>query len=167
MIQKKICLLGSFSVGKTSLISRYVNSLFSDRYLTTVGVKIDKKQLTLNGKELSLVIWDIAGEDDFTNIRTAYLRGMAGYIIVIDGTRQNSWEVALSINTLVKANVGELPMVFALNKADLKAQWQVEAQQIRALEQTGYPVLETSAKLGLGVDEVFTQLAQQWGISHD
>lgn len=64
MIQKKICLLGSFSVGKTSLISRYVNSLFSDRYLTTVGVKIDKKQLTLNGKELSLVIWDIAGEDD-------------------------------------------------------------------------------------------------------
>jgi hypothetical protein len=162
MIQKKICLLGSFSVGKTSLISRYVNSLFSGKYLTTVGVKIDKKQITLDGEDISLIIWDIAGEDDFTNIRTAYLRGMAGYIIVIDGTRQSSYDVALSINAMVKDNVGALPMVFALNKADLKAQWQVEKQHIQALEQMGYPVLETSAKHDQGVSDLFLALAKQW-----
>ncbi|MDD5393317.1 MAG: GTP-binding protein [Thiothrix sp.] len=167
MIQKKICLLGSFSVGKTSLISRYVNSLFSEKYLTTVGVKIDKKQLTHDGNELSLIIWDIAGEDDFTNIRTAYLRGMAGYIIVIDGTRQNSYDVALSIHEMVKQHVGELPMVFALNKADLKPHWQVDGQHIRPLEQFGYPVLETSAKLDNGVADIFLALIKQWGSNHD
>ena len=75
VIQKKICLLGSFSVGKTSLISRYVNSLFSEKYLTTVGVKIDKKLLTVAGQELMLMIWDIAGEDDFSTIRESYLKG--------------------------------------------------------------------------------------------
>lgn len=166
MIQKKICLLGSFAVGKTSLISRYVNSVFSEKYLTTVGVKIDKKDISLDGYDLSLMIWDIAGEDDFTNIRTAYLRGMAGYIIVIDGTRVNSWEVAQSINAMVKQNVGELPVVFALNKVDLKAQWQINEQHIRALTQTGNPVLETSAKQGLGVEIVFTALAKQLVVQH-
>ncbi len=167
MIQKKICLLGSFSVGKTSLISRYVNSLFSEKYLTTVGVKIDKKDLQLNGEDLSLLIWDIAGEDDFTHIRTAYLRGMAGYIIVIDGTRLNSWEVAISINAMVKNTVGELPMIFALNKADLKSEWQLDAQHLRILAQSGYPVMETSARLNQGVTDVFTTLAQQLMVQHD
>jgi small GTP-binding protein len=167
MIQKKICLLGSFSVGKTSLISRYVNSLFSDKYLTTVGVKIDKKQLTVDGQELSLLIWDLAGQDDFTNIRTAYLRGMAGYIIVIDGTRHNSWDIALSIDKLVRETVGELPMAFALNKADLKSQWQINDNHLRSVAQNGKPVVETSAKLGEGVEELFATLANQLVVQHD
>ena len=161
MIQKKICLLGAFSVGKSSLIRRYVNSLFTDKYLTTVGVKIDKKPLTIDAQELSLLIWDIAGEDDFSSIRTTYLRGMAGYIVVVDGTRQNSWEVALSIHQMVKTNFGDLPMVFALNKADLQPHWQIEPHQVRHLEQLGYPVIETSAKLDKGVDALFQQLAMQ------
>ncbi len=167
MIQKKICLLGSFSVGKTSLISRYVNSLFSDKYLTTVGVRIDKKQLDIDGQELSLLIWDLAGQDDFTNIRTSYLRGMAGYIIVIDGTRHNSWDVALSIDKLVRESMGELPMVFALNKADLKQEWQLNENHLRTLAQTGKPLVETSAKLGEGVEALFSALAKQLVVQHD
>ncbi len=161
MIQKKICLLGAFSVGKSSLIRRYVSSLFSDKYLTTVGVKIDKKTLQLAEQTLSLIIWDIAGEDDFSSIRPAYLRGMAGYIVVVDGTRLNSWETALTVDDMVKNTVGELPMVFALNKADAKPQWQLETQHIRRLEQSGYPVVETSAKLDSGVERLFAQLAYQ------
>ncbi len=161
MIQKKICLLGAFSVGKSSLIRRYVNSIFTDKYLTTVGVKIDKKPLTIGEQELSLLIWDIAGEDDFSSIRTTYLRGMAGYIVVMDGTRPNSWEVAIAVHNMVKTSINNLPMVFAINKADLKAQWQIEPQQIRQLEQLGYPVIETSAKLDSGVDQLFQQLATQ------
>lgn len=166
MIQQKICLLGSFSVGKTSLIRRYVDSLFSDKYLTTVGVKIDKKQLQVDGKDLSLIIWDIAGEDDFTSIRTAYLRGMAGYIIVIDATRPHSYETALAIHDMVKANAGILPAIFALNKADLKQEWQLDAQQLKHLQQLGYPVIETSAKQDIGVEAMFLQLVKQWGNQH-
>lgn len=163
MIQKKICLLGSFSVGKTSLIRRYVDSLFNDRYLTTVGVKIDKKQLQLNGQEMTLMIWDIAGEDAFTSIRTAYLRGMAGYIIVVDGTRPQSLEVALSIHQMVQESAGDLPVVFALNKADLKHQWQIDEEKLLPLRQQGHAVIETSAKWDQGVNDLFLHLAKQFG----
>lgn len=161
MLQKKICLLGAFSVGKTSLIRRYVDSLFNDKYLTTVGVKIDKKQVQINGTELSLMIWDVAGKDDFTSIRPAYLRGMAGCIIVVDGTRSHSCETALEIHNMVQDQVGPVPVIFALNKADLKTNWQVDPQQIHALYQTEHTVIETSAKLDQGVETVFTSLAQQ------
>lgn len=163
MIQQKICLLGSFSVGKTSLIRRYVDSLFSDKYLTTVGVKIDKKHLCVADQAYSLMLWDIAGEDDFTSIRTAYLRGMSGYIIVIDPTRPHSYETALSIHDMVKTSIGDLPAVFALNKADIKNIWQLDTPQHQHLHQFGYPVVETSAKQGLGVEAMFLQLIQQWG----
>jgi hypothetical protein len=163
MIQQKICLLGSFSVGKTSLIRRYVDSLFSDKYLTTVGVKIDKKQLRVAEQDYSLMLWDIAGEDDFTSIRTAYLRGMGGYIIVIDPTRPHSYDTAISIHEMVKTTLGALPVVFALNKADIKSTWQLEPPQHQHLRQFGYPIVETSAKQGLGVENMFLQLIQQWG----
>ncbi|WMP18911.1 Rab family GTPase [Thiothrix lacustris] len=166
MIQQKICLLGSFSVGKTSLIRRYVDSLFSEKYLTTVGVKIDKKYQKVDDKEYTLMLWDIAGEDDFTSIRTAYLRGMAGYIIVIDPTRPHSYETALSIHDMVKSNAGALPAVFALNKADLKQSWQLDPPRYQHLHQLGHPVVETSAKQGQGVDDMFLQLLQQRENSH-
>ena len=64
MFQKKVCVLGAFGVGKTSLVRRYVQSIFSDAYLTTVGVKIDKKNLNVGETPVTLILWDIAGEDD-------------------------------------------------------------------------------------------------------
>lgn len=161
VLQKKICLLGAFSVGKTSLIQRYVNQLFSEKYLTTVGVKIDKKQVTVGNTALSLMVWDLAGEDDFTQIRSAHLRGLSGYIVVIDGTRQNSFTVALALHERVRTELGQVPAVFALNKSDLKDQWLISHEQIRTLAQLGYPVIETSAKLDRGVEEVFMGLARQ------
>ncbi|MFN6951418.1 MAG: Rab family GTPase, partial [Albidovulum sp.] len=86
MIQKKICLLGAFAVGKTSLVARFVRSTFSDKYLTTVGVKIDRKDLDLPGTPVTLMLWDLAGEDEFNTVQMSYLRGSAGLLIVADGT---------------------------------------------------------------------------------
>ena len=166
MIQQKICLLGSFSVGKTSLIRRYVDSLFGDKYLTTVGVKIDKKQLRVADQDYSLMLWDIAGEDDFTSIRPAYLRGMGGYIIVIDPTRPHSYDAAIAIHEMVKTTVGHLPAVFALNKSDIKTSWQLDTLQYQHLHQFGHPIGETSAKQDLGVENMFLQLIQQWSKQH-
>lgn len=161
MLQKKVCLLGAFSVGKTSLIQRYLNKLFSNKYLTTVGVKIDKKQIKVGETDLMLMVWDIAGEDDFTNIRSAHLRGLSGYIVVIDGTRQNSFNVALALHERIQTELGEVAAVFALNKSDLKDQWVINREHIRTLVQLGYPVIETSAKLDQGVEEMFMGLARQ------
>ena len=87
MLQKKICMLGGFGVGKTSLVSRFVSSMFSDKYLTTVGVKVDKKTVPIDSGEMTLMLWDIYGQDEFQTVRDSYLRGASGYLLVADGTR--------------------------------------------------------------------------------
>jgi DAPkinase-like Roc (Ras of Complex) protein len=74
LLQKKICMLGAFSVGKTTLVKRYVESVFSEKYITTVGVKIDKKVVDLPNRTVNLILWDMAGEDDASTIRMSYLR---------------------------------------------------------------------------------------------
>ncbi len=104
-LQKKICMLGGFSVGKTSLVKRFVESVFSETYLTTVGVKIDKKTVDLSDRIVNLILWDLAGEDDISSLRMSYLRGSAGYVLVADGTRPSTLEVALSLRRRVEADL--------------------------------------------------------------
>ena len=159
MVQKKICLLGAFAVGKTSLVMRYVNSIFGEKYHTTVGVKIDKKQLTYQGQDIKLMIWDLAGQDDLTRLRTSYLRGVSGYVIVADGTRPFSLNTAINMHKEAREYTGDVPFILALNKADLRDdQWQVEEAQIKELEEEGATIILTSAKTGEGVEETFERL---------
>ena len=161
MIQKKVCMLGAFGVGKTSLIRRYVESIFSDTYLTTVGVKIDKKTLTVGAEPVTLVLWDVAGEDDVNAIRMSYVRGAAGYFLVVDGTRAETLEVARSIQARVTAEVGPVPFMMLLNKSDLQESWELSAPSLEALESAGWTILRTSAKTGDSVEEAFQALAKQ------
>jgi small GTP-binding protein len=161
MLQKKICMLGAFGVGKTSLVRRYVQSIFSDSYLTTVGVKIEKKTLDVDGNSLILLLWDIAGEDEVSPIRTSYLRGAAGYFLVADGTRAETLDVARSIQTRVEAEVGRVPFLLLLNKADLTESWDVSAGALGTLEDAGWRMVRTSAKSGQGVEEAFQDLAKR------
>jgi small GTP-binding protein len=159
MIQKKICMLGSFAVGKTSLVARFVTSTFSDKYLTTVGVKIDKKTTTVDGIDLSLILWDIYGEDEFQKLRLSYLRGAAGFLLVVDGTRRATWDAALGLHQKTTRHIGPLPFVICLNKADLRDRWEVDTTAVRDLAAAaGWPVLETIAKTGAGVEEAFRTL---------
>jgi small GTP-binding protein len=160
MLQKKICMLGAFSVGKTSLVKQFVSSIFDDKYLTTVGVKIDKKIVTAADKDISLMLWDLAGEDTYNSIKASYLRGASGCIIVIDGTRPKTLDVAKDIIQLVTDNIGDVPIVVALNKADLKEEWQLDEDSLRNLSEK-QTIIETSAKLGQNVDEMFSSLAEK------
>lgn len=159
MLQKKICLLGAFGVGKTSLVRRYVDTIFSDAYLTTVGVKIDKKVLTLGTEPLALILWDIAGEDDMAAVRLSYLRGAAGYLLVVDGTRPETLETAASIQSRVTAEVGRIPFLALLNKADLVEDWALPPERIETLQAAGWTFRRTSAKTGDGVEASFQDLA--------
>ena len=159
MLQKKICLLGAFGVGKTSLVRRFVDTIFSDAYLTTVGVKIDKKIVTIGTEPLSLILWDIAGEDEMSAVRLSYLRGAAGYLLVVDGTRPETLETAASIQTRVTAEIGKIPFLTLLNKADLKEEWALPAQRLEALEGAGWTFRRTSAKTGESVEASFEDLA--------
>ena len=161
MLQKKVCLLGGFGVGKTSLVRRYVQSIFSDAYLTTVGVKIEKKMVNVGAAEVALILWDIAGEDDVSGIRTSYLRGAAGYLLVVDVTRGETLEVAKSIQARVTKEIGSIPFVFLFNKTDLKENWDIPERSAEDLTDAGHVVLRTSAKTGEGVEEAFQILAKR------
>lgn len=163
MLQKKVCMLGSFAVGKSSLVRRYVDNLFSENYITTIGVKIDKKSITVNNTEMALLLWDVYGEDSHQSVLPAYLRGMAGFLLVIDPTRPSTYESALSLHSLVTKTIGEKPFILVMNKCDLRDQWNDEPaelkEQIQQLKESAVTTLETSAKTEIGVNEMFEALA--------
>ncbi|MDR0441561.1 MAG: GTP-binding protein [Candidatus Accumulibacter sp.] len=158
MIAKKVCMIGAFSVGKSALVERFVNSMFSDRYLSTVGVKISKKVVKLDGDELTVVLWDMEGKDDFADVNMSYLRGAMGFFVVADGTRKETLSMALHLRKLALETAGEVPYVLLVNKADLH--WDIPEDQLAALEASGIPVIRTSAKTGQAVEEAFLSLAR-------
>jgi len=160
MIQKKICMLGGFAVGKTSLVARFVSSIFSEKYLTTVGVKIDKKALTVADRDVTLLLWDIYGQDEFQTVQQSYLRGSAGYLLVIDGTRRATLETAARLQQMAEEVAGKVPFVVVLNKADLSSEWQVDERGIRKFADRGWPIVRKSAKTGDGVEETFLKLTR-------
>lgn len=168
MISKKICLVGDFGVGKTSLIRRFVDRQFSDEYLSTVGVKISRKKVDLSVTEsaektsVQLLIWDLEGHTKFKAIAPSYLQGASGAIVVSDVTRQETidnlserLELFLSINPQGVA-------IFALNKSDL-----VDVERINKLfdkfnhyqDERVIATYNTSAKTGENVDDIFYKLA--------
>lgn len=161
MIQKKICLVGAFATGKTSLVTRFVHSIFSEKYHTTVGVKIDKKTIHIKDNTLNLILWDLYGEDEFQKVRMSYLRGSSGYILVVDGTRRNTLDKAFYLQTKVEETLGKIPFILVLNKCDLTDEWEIEDIEIEAVIQKGWTAIKTSARSGQGVEEIFQTLANK------
>ena len=165
MLQNKICMLGGFGVGKTSLVSRFVSSIFSDTYLTTVGVKIDKKKVSLDSGEMTLMLWDIYGQDEFQTVRDSYLRGATGYLLVADGTRYSTLDTAVALQKRAESVIGRVPFLLLLNKRDLDREWQVDEETLVTLADQGWRVVKTSARTGEGVEDAFTTLAQEMAIA--
>lgn len=161
MIQKKICMLGAFATGKTSLVARFVKSIFSEKYHTTVGVKIDKKVLKVGSEDVMLMLWDLAGEDEFNKVQMSYLRGSAGYILVVDGTRRSTLDKAFSLQKNVEEAIGKVPFIVVLNKADLVEDWEIDQTTITELTDQGLVVIKGSAKTGEGVEQLFLSLAEK------
>ena len=164
--KKKVCLVGDFAVGKTSLTRRFVNNVFSDKYLTTVGVKIDTKVVSSVGRDgaevtTKLVVWDIAGESTVTSINESYMRGLAGYLLVADGTRRATLDTALHLHERTTEIFGPLPFVVLLNKHDLTEEWDISESDQQALTDRGFKIYESSAKSGTHVEDAFTWLAGQ------
>ena len=161
MINKKICMLGAFSVGKTALVQQYVNSIFTDRYMSTVGVKISKKLITLDGREIGIVLWDMEGKDDYADVNISYLRGAMGFFVVADGTRHETLEIALKLRSVSIDLIGNVPHRLLVNKADIAPSWEVTDADLAAVSDQGIRWLKTSAKTGLAVNEAFVSLAQE------
>ena len=161
MIKKKICMLGAFATGKTSLVQKYVHSIFSEKYHTTVGVNIEKAQVHTENDDVDLIIWDLYGEDEFQKVRASYLRGASGCIYVVDGTRKATLTTALNLKEMVENTIGSIPFILAVNKSDLKDQWEIEQPLLEDLKQNGDFVIQTSAKTGQEVKEAFQKLVKE------
>mgnify|MGYP001420568942 CR=1 FL=1 len=160
MLQKKICMVGVFGTGKTCLVQRYVHSIFSERYLATVGVKIDRKEVQSGGQHVVLVLWDLEGRDGHVDISPSYLRGAHGIIYVADGTRRETFDQTFESREIVRKEVGEVPSVLTLNKIDLKDAGQRDSAAEQAASGDAWHKLRTSAKTGEGVEAAFQWLAQ-------
>jgi small GTP-binding protein len=158
-MQKKIALLGAAGVGKTSLVRRFVASLFDDKYLTTIGVKVDKKVVPVGDADVTLMIWDIAGAEEHFTVPTSYVKGAAGYLLVADGTRPATLDDAARLRAQVERDLGSIPFVVVINKSDLVEEWRVDAAAVAAVAEGALTTLETSAKTGVGVDDAFARLA--------
>lgn len=159
MIQKKICLLGASSVGKTSLVKQFVEGIFSEKYLTTIGVKIDKKTITFENEQVQFMLWDMEGNDTYNVFQERYLRGAAGYIIVVDQTRTTSFHEGLDIHTLAR-QVTDCPAILTINKNDLPATWNIEAEENKVYKDLFEMQFSTSAKTGENVEDMFLALAK-------
>ena len=152
-------MVGAFATGKTSLVAKFVYSIFSEKYQTTVGVKIDRKTVKVKEQELNLILWDLYGEDEFQKLRTSYLRGSSAFLLVVDGTRKSTLQTALELQQRVEGSIGKVPFILVLNKWDLQDEWELDAESIEAIESKGWIVIKTSAKTGLNVEEIFYTLA--------
>jgi small GTP-binding protein len=160
MIQKKICMVGVFGTGKTSLVQRFVFSIFMAKYHSTVGVKIDRKVVSVDGTDVNLLLWDVAGRDGHEDIPASYLRGAHGTLYVVDGTRRDTFDQLDELRALVRGAAGDIPSLVALNKSDLSAEWQLTAADEQSLSARGFHGLRTSAKDGRGVEDAFNWIAK-------
>ena len=159
MIQKKVCMVGMYGTGKTSLVQRFVHSLFSAKYHSTVGVKIDRKTVDLNGTPVNLLLWDVEGRTAEQDIPASYLRGAHAVFYVADGTRRDTFDQLFDLREHARSAAGDVPSIVALNKADLKEQWLLTPADTAKLITAGFHVLSTSAKSGEGVEAAFLQIA--------
>ena len=154
-------MIGSFAVGKTSLVRQFVESVYSEKYHTTVGVKVDKKIVMVGEQHVTLVLWDIEGAETGLELRQSYLRGAAGYLLVADGTRPDTIGSAVALQARAQATIGKVPFLLLLNKVDLEQHWRVNPEELDRLRASSWLMTTTSAKTGQGVENAFATLAQK------
>ncbi len=156
---RKVCLLGDGGVGKTSLVRRYVEDVFSDSYIISFGTKVSKKVIDLGEVELTLMIWDILGQKGDDALHAAYYRGANGALLVGDQTRPESMRHLMKWKEDFTKVCPDAKIVAAANKSDLEGA--MSANEIQELSQAlGIEFIRSSAKTGDGVEELFLTLAR-------
>ena len=160
-----ILLLGDSCVGKTSLISRYANGIFKDEYIATVGLDFVSKQEIINDKNINVKLWDTAGQERYKALTPSYLRGADGVVLVFDVTNSETFDNLKFWLDSLKNNLGEnnsfLPVVINGNKIDIDDRDISKDDANKFAQENNYKYFETSAKSGVGVDELFREIVNQ------
>ena len=159
---KKVCLLGDFSVGKTSLIRRFVYDAFTDKYITTVGTKISSKIVKISDEiEVNIMIWDIVGNLFYKTLQLSYFKGSNGGLLVYDITREDTLINLRNWVDRFQKVVGKVPLIFIANKIDLKDQVKFGLKESEdVLREFNSPFFVSSAKTGENVEKIFNTLGK-------
>jgi small GTP-binding protein len=156
----KTVILGDPAVGKTSVVRQYVDNMFNKDYLMTIGTNIQTKNFHIDGNEITLSIWDLAGQPLFQALHPSYCKGANCAVLVFDLTRLYTLNNLQGWAHALWSYVGKVPLVIIGNKADLKSTREISREQI--IDFTHFSdakYFETSAKTGEGVNEAFLYLA--------
>ena len=151
---RKVVMLGDPGVGKTSLVRKFVHNMFDDKYLSTLGAKPTKRLIKVGEDNLTMMIWDLAGQN--FNLHPAYYAGAKGALLVCDLTRQETAESLLNWYNSLKERAGDVPVRVLVNKSDLREK-QMDLEQFTSM---GFKPMMTSAKTGENVDQAFQELAE-------
>jgi small GTP-binding protein len=160
----KVVMVGDFAVGKTSLVRRFVHNEFSDSYLTSIGVKVSKKDIVkADDYKASLLLWDIAGNDGFGSISTEYLKGASAAIIVADITRESSISMIQNYIDMFLSVNRDAPYQISINKSDIITDPKIldyyRSEEFTTKFSSAIEISLTSAKNGENVEKLFLSLA--------
>lgn len=164
LVQKKVCLLGDFGVGKTSLVRRFVENRFDDKYLTTIGVKISRKTVMRSYGSMNMLIWDLAGSTGFDTIsNSSYMQGTAGAMIVCDLTRRDTLTISAEYARQARIMNPKIHLVFVSNKVDLINERVIPDSDLITVSSTygDGTFFLSSAKTGEQVEDAFIHLADK------
>lgn len=157
----KICLLGDGSVGKTSLVYRFIENRFSTDFKSTLGVNLLKRQVNIGEDTVSVQIWDLGGQDAYKKLRKLYLEGSQGALVVFDKTNEKSFNNLIDWVGSFKESQPEAPMILIGNKVDLVDQMKITEENAKSFAKSNnMTYLETSAKTGEKVEDAFKSLIE-------
>lgn len=162
IVQKKVSLLGEFATGKTSLVRRFVYNIFDERYMSTLGVNISRKEIGFADlKRIHMLIWDLSGNEKFDGARSDYIRGTSGALLVCDLTRAETVSKLSYFKNYLYEFCPNIPAILIGNKADLIPDGYKTVQQLETIaKECNFPYKITSAKKGIEVDSAFIDLAE-------
>lgn len=158
----KLLIIGDSGVGKSSLLLRFADNLFSGTYITTIGVDFKIRTIDVNGEKVKLQIWDTAGQERFRTITSTYYRGTHGVIVVYDVTNGESFVNVKRWLQEIDQNCDVVNRILVGNKNDCPEKKVVQTEDAHKFsEQIGIELYETSAKENINVEEVFFAITRQ------
>ena len=157
----RLALLGDSAVGKTSIISTFLNYEFNEDFISTIGWDKRKKTIKLeNGKNIDLSIWDTAGQERFHSIALKVIRKAQGIIVVFDLTKKETFESVVNWLEIIKENFNEVTIVLFGNKCDCESSRQVTTEEATQFaHKKNMPYFETSAKKNINIEDGFSKIA--------
>jgi len=158
-VLRKVCMLGEFAVGKTNLASRFTQNTFNEKYITTMGARVSKKEVDLGEFHITMMVWDLIGFIKYDKLIQSYTKGSDAAMIVFDITREETFDAAEKWANIFSTGKEHKTIALLGNKVDLGSKYDAETRGEELAKKNGWRFFLTSAKSGLNVEDAFLSVA--------